>query len=71
MLQALQVISVIPEANGQYLCVTVSHYDAELSVNESQVITELKRVQGYLRSVITQRINRKRVPSLLFRYVGI
>jgi len=71
MLQSLQVVSVTAEGAGQYLCVTVGHYDNEFDVTESQLITELKRVQGYLRSAITQRINRKRVPTLLFRYVGM
>jgi len=71
MLQGLQIVSVTAEGSGQYLCVTVGHYDMELTASESQIVAELKRIQGYLRSAITQRINRKRVPALLFRYVGI
>lgn len=71
MLQGLQIVSVTAEGDGQYLCVSVGHYDTEFKVSESQVVAALKRVQGYLRSTITQRINRKRVPTLLFRYVGI
>lgn len=71
LLQTLQVIDVTSESDGQFLCVTVGHYEADFVLDDLQLISELKLVQGYLRSAITQRVNRKRVPALKFRYVGI
>jgi len=71
VLQNLQVQNVSLESGGQFLNISVAHYDTGLEVDSHGVISELKRIQGYLRSAITQRINRKRVPALKFTYVGI
>lgn len=70
ILQSLQVINVVSVSDGQYLDVTVAHYETVDILEEHQVVAELKLIQGYLRSAITQRINRKRVPNLKFRYIG-
>jgi len=71
VLQALQVMNVSTESGGEFLNIRLAHYETHFNVNEQQLISELKRVQGYLRSAISQRINRKRVPALKFTYVGI
>lgn len=71
LLQSLQVINVVSVSDGQFLDVTVAHYEAiDTLVDDQHVVAELKLIQGYMRSAITQRINRKRVPNLKFRYVG-
>jgi ribosome-binding factor A len=70
-LSDLQVLSVLPEHNGQRLCVTVGHYGAMPDVTEVEMVEELKRIQGVLRCALAQAINRKRMPMLSFRYVGL
>lgn len=71
ILQSLQVINVVSVSDGQFLDVTVTHYETiDVLADDQHVVAELKLIQGYLRSAITQRINRKRVPNLKFRYIG-
>jgi len=71
VLQNLQVQNVSAESDGQFLNISVAHYATDLEMDSCCVIFELKRVQGYLRSAISQRINRKRVPALKFTYACI
>lgn len=71
LLRDLVVLSVLPEGNGQQLCVTVGHYATDNPFDESQVLAALASAQGLLRTVLAQSINRKRVPMLSFRYLGI
>lgn len=71
LLSDLQVVSVLPEHNGQGLCVTVGHYGHNPEVTEVEVVGELKRIQGVMRYALAQAINRKRTPMLTFRYVGL
>lgn len=70
LLRDLVVLSAWPEGNGQHLCVTVGHY-ATAPFEEAQVLEALSRAQGLLRTVLAQSINRKRVPVLSFRYMGV
>ena len=66
----LQVVSVEPEHNGQNLCVTVAHVVTNLDATETEVVAGLKLMQGLLRCALAQLVNRKRTPSLSFRYAG-
>ena len=67
----LQVLRVDSEADGQFLRVSVGHIDADIELDEAEVLSALTRVKGYLRTAIAQNINRKRIPALKFRYVGL
>ncbi|NOX92158.1 MAG: ribosome-binding factor A [Gammaproteobacteria bacterium] len=71
LLQAMLVIDVAVEGNGQFLRVSLGHQEPGMEIDEMQVLAALTQAQGYLRSVIAQRINRKRVPALRFHYVGL
>ncbi len=71
VLQALLVVDVTTEGNGQYLRVSLGYMEQGVEIDEIQVLTALIQVQGYLRSVIAQHINRKHVPVLRFHYVGL
>lgn len=66
----LQVMSVEPEHDGQNLYITVAHGVTDLAVTETDVVAELKPLQGLLRCALAQAINRKRTPGLSFRYAG-
>lgn len=66
----LQVMSVEPEHDGQNLCITVAHVVTDLDATETEVVAELKSLQGLLRCALAQAVNRKRTPGLSFRYAG-
>ena len=71
LLSDLQVVSVLPELNGQRLCVTIGHYNDMHDVTEVEIVAALKPLQGVLRCALAQAINRKRTPMLSFRYIGL
>ena len=71
VLQALLVVDVTTEGNGQYLRVSLGCLEQGVEIDGIQVLAALIQVQGYLRSVIAQHINRKHVPALRFHYVGL
>lgn len=65
-IQDLQVLQVSPENNGQFLMVTLCY--PNLNDEYRKIILErLLRLEGYLRSVITRSVCRKRVPRLKFK----
>lgn len=70
LLCGLQVVSVMPEHDGQNLCITVGHGVAGIDTTETEIVAELKRMQSPLRFALAQAVNRKRVPGLSFRYAG-
>ncbi len=67
LIQDLQVLHVSPESNGPYLMITLCHPNLCNTNLETQILTRLQRLEGYLRSVITQSVCRKRVPRLKFK----
>lgn len=67
----LHVLSVASEQDGQRLCVTVAHSGVVVEVTETEVVAELKQIQGLLRCALAQAITRKQVPILTFRYAGV
>jgi hypothetical protein len=71
LLRDLHVLSVAPEHEGQSLCVTVVHYVDDVEVCGDEVMLALKQVQGLLRCVLAQALNRKHTPALRFRYAGV
>lgn len=70
LLRDLWLLSVEPDGNGQCLCVTLGYAAGDI-VTEEQVHAAVSSVQGLLRSALAQAVNRKRIPALNFRYVGI
>jgi ribosome-binding factor A len=71
LLRDLHVLSVIPEQEGQSLCVTVAHYASDVQVSDDEILSALKQVQGLLRCALAQALNRKHTPVLRFRYAGV
>ena len=71
LLRDLHVLSVVPEQEGQSLCVNVAHYGNDLQVSGDEIRAALKRVQGLLRCALAQAMNRKHTPVLRFRYAGV
>ncbi|ESS67240.1 hypothetical protein MGMO_169c00020 [Methyloglobulus morosus KoM1] len=71
LLRDLHVLSVVPEQEGQSLCVTVAHNGNDLQVSGDEILAALKRVQGLLRCALAQAVNRKHTPVLRFRYAGV
>ncbi len=71
LLRDLHVLSVVPEQEGQSLCVTVAHYGNDLQVLGDEILAALKRVQGLLRCALAQAVNRKHTPVLRFRYADV
>jgi ribosome-binding factor A len=71
LLRDLHVISVVPEQEGQSLCVTVAHYGNDLQVSGDEILAALKRAQGLLRCALAQAVNRKHTPVLSFRYIDV
>ena len=65
VLADLRVDSVEPAPNASHLLVTVSPLNPELRA--LQILPELQRASGYIRSEIATSIHRKRVPELSFR----
>jgi ribosome-binding factor A len=70
LLRDLQVLSVQPEHEGQ-LCVTVGHYATDIQLADTEVLKELNRVQGLLRTALAHALHRKHTPALSFHYVGV
>jgi ribosome-binding factor A len=70
LLRDLQVLSVQAEHESQ-LCVTVGHYATDIQVSDTEVLKELNRVQGLLRTALAHALHRKHTPALSFHYVGV
>jgi ribosome-binding factor A len=70
LLRDLQVLSVQAEHEGQ-LCVTVGHYATDIQLADTEVLKELNRVQGLLRTALAHALHRKHTPALHFHYVGV
>ena len=70
LLQDLEVLSVLPEGQGQQLCVSIGHNNNDSVVDAGEVISALNGIQGLLRTALAHSINRKRVPLLRFQYWG-
>lgn len=68
-LQNLEVADVAPNADGQYLWVTLYHRDIGVLADERYIEEKLLAIQGYLRAAVAQSIKRKRVPALKFKLV--
>lgn len=64
----LQIISVEPDPISSKLIVHVS-VGEDNQLNEKEIIQILKNEKGYIRSIIAQAINRKKVPELFFKIV--
>ena len=69
-LQNLEVAEVMPNADGQYLLVTLYRRDVDILSDERYVDERLLAIQGYLRAAIAQSVKRKRVPALKFKVVS-
>lgn len=71
LLHGLQVLSVTPELDGQVLRITVGYDGVNLEVTDSEVIAELKQMQGVFRCALAQAVNRRHTPRLTFVYAGL
>ena len=71
ILSSLQIVSVELDGEGQYLSVTIGHTNKDIEYDEFDIQLALSRAKGYLRTELAQSINRKRVPMLKFKYIGL
>lgn len=71
ILNQLQVIDVVSEGEGQFLSVTLACMNKDSEPEESEIRHSLTRARGFLRSAIARSVNRKRIPALKFKYVGL
>ncbi len=69
-LQCLQVVTVTPAPNASQLLVVVSSSSAGAAPDPATVSERLARANGRLRSEVAAAIVRRRVPRLIFQYVG-
>jgi len=70
LLQALQVLSVIPAPNSSRLLVTVFADVPLEDYDRRKILDRLDKHTGRLRTEVAASIHRKRVPSLAFRVLG-
>ena len=74
-LHILEVIEVSAEGDGQFLTVTVrcsdAYVDEKAIIDFIKIKNSLNQIRGYLRSTITQSVQRKRVPALKFSVVKL
>jgi len=71
LLKILHVVDVTTTNDRQFLCVRAGHHEQETELDGLRILAALTQVQGYLRSIIAQSVNRKHVPAFKFRYVGL
>ncbi len=69
-LQCLQVVSVTPAPNAAQLLVVVSPSSGGPVPDPVAVLEHLASANGRLRSEVAAAIVRRRVPRLIFQYVG-
>jgi len=69
-LEALDIVEVIAEGNGEFLRIIVATNDLTNESDELKIINALQQAEGYLRSIIAQSVKRKRIPALRFSVVN-
>jgi ribosome-binding factor A len=69
-LQCLQVVAVTPAPNASQLLVVVCPSSAGAAPDPVTVFERLAGANGRLRSEVAAAIVRRRVPRLIFQYVG-
>ncbi len=69
-LQCLQVVTVTPAPNASQLLVVVCPSSAGPAPDPATVLERLASANGRLRSEVGATIVRRRVPRLIFQYVG-
>jgi ribosome-binding factor A len=69
-LQCLQVVAVTPAPNASQLLVVVCPSSAGATPDPVTVTERLASAHGRLRSEVAAAIVRRRVPRLIFQYVG-
>jgi len=70
-LQALEIIEVSADGNGQFLRVTVAYAGEKSALYALKTNNSLNQIKGYLRSTISHSVQRKRVPDLKFSVIKL
>ena len=70
VIAGLQVVDVQPAPDASQLLVLVQQPIGERTISPDQVLEELSRASGMLRSAVTSAITRRRAPKLLFQVLA-